>query len=385
MKREPIDSGVTADQIDRYLAGGCDPDEATRVRTYLTSHPALERYHRALRLALQPAFDRTTIDAERSFAALNPSNGTPTTSTSHRVLVPDETSVPVYRRAPRSRGHARWARVSLFTGAALGMVLLIGSHLRRASSAVSDTIASRTYRTGAGRQAILTLGDGSRVTLAAQTTLVVSPEFGAQTRTVALTGEAYFEVAPGTRVPFLVRTGGVTTRVLGTAFDVKRYRDDPYVRVVVASGRVSSGGQRAPVILSAGTLGRVTDSTALATTVPDASVYTSWMRGRLAFWNTPVSDVLRTVGQWYGLEFRLADTTLASREVTVTLDHKSEAEAIRILNLLLDVTPTFGASGTGTVSDTSTRIITLHPRHRTGARPRRDISDSLFPFKEVGR
>ena len=98
---------------------------------------------------------------------------------------------------------------------------------------------ARQYQTGVMQRAIVRLADGSRVTLAPQTTLTVASGFGADTRTVSLRGEAYFDVASGSRAPFIVNAGHVRARVLGTAFDVRSYTDEHDVRLAVVSGRIS--------------------------------------------------------------------------------------------------------------------------------------------------
>jgi ferric-dicitrate binding protein FerR (iron transport regulator) len=213
------------------------------------------------------------------------------------------------------------------------------------------------------------------VTLAPRTTLIVPRGFVAQTRNVSLVGQARFEVGSFTGAPFTVRTGAITTRVLGTVFDVTRYPTDAAVQVVVSAGKVVTGATRM-VTVAAGQIARVTDSTAVASTVSNLRDYTEWTEGRVRFHERPVRDVLATVGRWYGLEFRLSDSTLAGQHITATFSARSTADAIAKLSLLLNAS--------AAVHDT---VVTFHTTTQSEIRPARPRrSDLMKPSTlEVGR
>ncbi|MEI7583565.1 FecR family protein [Runella sp.] len=83
------------------------------------------------------------------------------------------------------------------------------------------------------------LSDGSVVTLKKGSKLQVSTDFGVQTRTVFLTGEAFFEVQKDPQRPFIVYAGGIVTKVLGTSFTIRAYKDETKTLVAVRTGRVT--------------------------------------------------------------------------------------------------------------------------------------------------
>ncbi|GEO06119.1 anti-sigma factor [Adhaeribacter aerolatus] len=83
------------------------------------------------------------------------------------------------------------------------------------------------------------LPDGSKIWLQENSSLAVADNFGQIKRAVTLTGEAFFEVAKDTNRPFVIKTNGVITRVLGTSFNIKAYEKDPNVEVQVVTGKVS--------------------------------------------------------------------------------------------------------------------------------------------------
>ena len=96
--------------------------------------------------------------------------------------------------------------------------------------------------TARGEQRMLTLDDGSIVTLNTDTELDI--DFSAHTRQISLRrGEALFQVARDPSRPFIVRAGAGYARALGTRFNVVADQDN--VTVSVLEGRVEVAPQLA--------------------------------------------------------------------------------------------------------------------------------------------
>lgn len=247
----------------------------------------------------------------------------------------------------------------------------------------STPVVYASYATRDGQIAHLTLDDGSRVTLAPNTTLGVSRGFATR-RDITVRGEAYFDVARQA-TPFVVHTGSVATRVLGTSFDVRRYPSDSSVRVAVVSGKVSVTG-RYGVTLAAGELGRVSDSTFATKSTDGVTAATGWVAGTLAFREVPASELLDAVGHWYGLEFDVTDSALVRRPVVATLvSGETRADALELISKVLNVTMTFTDTNRGVT------IVTLRPARGDGsahvAPSERRVRREPFPVQtpEVGR
>ncbi len=83
------------------------------------------------------------------------------------------------------------------------------------------------------------LPDGSNVILQPRSLIKFSTLFNVSMREVNLEGEAFFEVVHSKDKPFLVYAHDITTRVLGTSFTVRSFREDKQVMVVVKTGKVS--------------------------------------------------------------------------------------------------------------------------------------------------
>lgn len=276
--------------------------------------------------------------------------------------------------APHTLGRSR-SRWVLTGGLIAGGVIawIVGAH----TTPQSPTI-TRNYATATGQQAVVSLDDGTRVTLAPRTTLRLI-DFGARARTVLLDGQAYFEVSRQSSVPFVVRAGTVRTRVLGTTFGVRHYTDDPTVRVVVKDGKVVVNAGVTPlrdVVVTAGYVGDATDSTVRVQTVERMDTELGWINDELVFNDKPVSEVLNTLTRWYGYGFRTGDPTLLQRHVTIGVSTRSSTKALATLRRVLNVN--LAASG-----DTIT-LTPLRGPAKAGPHPEKSY-DVFSPTREVGR
>jgi ferric-dicitrate binding protein FerR (iron transport regulator) len=359
------------DLILRYLAGRLTADEAEPVRAYLAQSDQRRGTVQGLRTALA-AHDIDGAPPDRDAALrvfLERLN--------REFPVAGRTS-GIYRSAGGifsgqtlrkgvGLGRQTLWQLSFWIGGIGAVILLaLGIHGRMPSS------MPIAYTTHTAEQRTVHLADGTRVVLAPQSQLTVSADFGTKTRTVSLLGEAYFDITQSAGHPFLVHTGRVSTRVLGTTFDIRHYRGDTSVQIAVQSGKVVVQGRGAPFTLSSGKMACVTDSTIVVKTVGDSDRYADWTTGRLVFDETPLPMMLTALGRWYGYEFRVNDSVLVSQHVSAEFKVSDPAEMMLVLKSALGVTLTFHGN-----------VITLTPQHEIHrARPRLDV---FTPSVEIGR
>lgn len=86
---------------------------------------------------------------------------------------------------------------------------------------------------------LITLADGSTLRLTPGSSVRYPSQFAADKREVLLEGEAFFTVQKMPTRPFLVYTGKVVTKVLGTSFTVKMLGAAKQVAVEVVTGKVA--------------------------------------------------------------------------------------------------------------------------------------------------
>lgn len=370
----PNGTGVSWEQLDRYWAGECSPEESVRIAQILARDPAHAAAADAYlqRAAGMPA---PRLDMAESWARMRINIEGPERG---------RLASPSTRRQPGRGVWTRFRSRPVIAGIGLAMMAVVAVMLlpRRGSEwrlgiEADPTHPTARYATAMGQTAMITLLDGTRVTLAPHSTLSVPTQFGAFTRTVVLQGEAYFAVNRSTTIPFQVQTGAVTTRVLGTAFDVRRYADDRETQVAVTTGKVvvaASTVARPSLTLVAGTVGTITDSTAAMTSTDSAARYTAWTSGMLVFHDVAATEILAALRRWYGYEFRVMDSTVVEQVVTAAFSTRSSAEALSNLKLILNADLSIDGN-----------VITLRAgrRSRHSARERRQYI--VNPHTEVGR
>src|SRR5581483_3924436 len=123
-------------------------------------------------------------------------------------------------RGARRRAWAIAASVVFAMAGGLWMARHTGAWVgwRGASTPVAPP---REYTTKRAQLAQVRLSDGTTVTLAAESRLIVPADYGRAHRTVTLDGEAYFEVVHNDSTPFVVHAGSGVVRDLGTTFAVR--------------------------------------------------------------------------------------------------------------------------------------------------------------------
>lgn len=89
-----------------------------------------------------------------------------------------------------------------------------------------------------GERSKVVLPDGSTVQLNGGSQLKFSPAFRSGKGTVLLEGEAFFDVAHDPSRPFVVETGNLQIKVLGTRFNVSSYPDDKTITTYLEEGKV---------------------------------------------------------------------------------------------------------------------------------------------------
>ena len=150
----------------------------------------------------------------------------------------------------------------------------------------------------------LVLADGTRVHLNSGSSLEFPSRFARERRTVRISGEAYFEVAGNAEWPFVVETGEMGVRVLGTEFNVKSYADEPGVQTTLVEGSVAIlRGGKAVRTLEPGEQSYYEKGAGSVTVERvDTEVFTAWKDGIFYFKDMPLEEILRTLARWYDVE-----------------------------------------------------------------------------------
>lgn len=271
-----------------------------------------------------------------------------------RMLTRLQASEPVVRPLwAGGRSFVRWVAAASVLVAAGLIWWRLGTSTE---SVISRQQNSVTLPDDATQQAVnqtkqplsLRLPDGSQVTLSPGSTLTYPATFGDTSREVSLIGEAFFNVVRNPAKPFAVYTDAIVTRVLGTSFLVRAYRQDRQVSVSVRTGKVSVYNVRTfqaeskvaanGVILTPNqqvTL-RQTDGSIARSLVEKPLPLPTETNNALDFENRPVSEVIDALAKTYGIPIVYNKERLSQCRVTVTLENDPLYTQLDLLSKLID-------------------------------------------------
>ena len=164
-----------------------------------------------------------------------------------------------------------------------------------------------------GRKSTIHLSDGSTIYLNAESSITYPQKFSDSLRIVELKGEAFFEVSHDKIKPFIVRTGSIDVRVLGTSFNVQAFEEMDNTVVSLSSGKVELEGHRgnpntndSVVLLPGQSINYNNKNNAFGeVSTFDPVLEFGWKDGILAFDNASVSEVVETLERWYNVDIQL--------------------------------------------------------------------------------
>ncbi len=204
------------------------------------------------------------------------------------------------------------------------------------------------------------LPDGSKVWLNAESTLKFSVPFPKDIRNVDLLGEAFFEVTKNQKKPFVVHSGNVEVKVLGTRFDCKAFVEDKNIEVILEEGKVSLNSNVAlgkeESMLRPGDRA-VIDKATGETKILNENIgkYIAWHAGKLVFDNTSMADVALMLERWYGVEVVVLDKNILNYRFTTTFDNESIFHVIELLSLSSPIQMNYVQALIGKDNKTQTR------------------------------
>ncbi|MBC9930908.1 FecR family protein [Chitinophaga qingshengii] len=247
------------------------------------------------------------------------------------ALPPEQ--APLIQRPVKRLSFLRRAAIWTILVSALGTIGIY--QYRKQSTTTSMAMANLEKQNPKGQRAVITLADGSVIHLGADSKLEYPEIFKGPTREITLIGEAFFEISEDAAHPFIVHTGTVRTRVLGTSFKINAFKGTPLM-VAVATGKVQvEHADRKPVaVLTPGQ--QVTwnpaDQQAAIAEMPVADI-AGWKNARLAFNNNTLAEVAEVLERWYNVTIQFKHAVTAEKRITVTLSaNRPLEETLRVLS-----------------------------------------------------
>jgi transmembrane sensor len=167
----------------------------------------------------------------------------------------------------------------------------------------------------------LTLIDGTKVWMNAESSLKYFTSIGSGERRVEITGECYFEAAHDALKPFIVKDVNRNTevQVLGTHFNVNTYADEPVMKVTLLEGSVKVLKGTAVSILKPGQQAQISNDIKVVNNV-DVEEVMAWKNGKFAYNNTDLETIMRQMARWYDVDVVYKDKITDRYTVTTARD-----------------------------------------------------------------
>ncbi len=255
--------------------------------------------------------------------------------------VQSQMDTPV-RRFSWRRYAAAAAVLALLAAGGLWYAFSGGAAVQRGLILSKKGAAQITARNNGTAPKTVYLTDGTRITLSKNSSLEYSNLLEGEKREVYLSGEAFFEVAGDAQRPFLVYSGDIVTKVLGTSFRVK---EDDKITVAVKTGKVAvsrqkeSGAEELILLPNEQVVFNRQANTLNKTAVADASLLQSPVTSAtLSFDEAPVTQVLDSLAAMYTVNIQYNRAQLAKCMVTVSLEQESLQDKLEILCKVLGAT-----------------------------------------------
>jgi transmembrane sensor len=202
------------------------------------------------------------------------------------------------------------------------------------------------YRTTVGERRVITLADGSKLSLDANSEVTV--RYAAHERSLhLLSGQARFDVAHDKSRPFTVVAGSQKVIATGTAFNIEMA--GPRVLVTLIEGHVvvldesgSSQGTLTPawprrIELKAGQ--QLSTGPAVPPEIFQANIQrvTAWTNGQLMFDDEPLSSVVDRLNRYSGTHIVIDDPRVGAMKISGVFNAGDAAGFVEIVSHYLPV------------------------------------------------
>lgn len=215
-------------------------------------------------------------------------------------------------------------------------------HLNGQMNGLADRQIMQRVVATPGSRVHFILPDQSEVWLNSESSLEFPVTLNVQEqRKVKLTGQGYFNIAPDKKHPFLVETGALTIRVLGTSFDVSSYTDDQMMSSTLEEGSIALLDLKGDEVarLKPGQKAILDKETRkLSIEKVDTRLTTSWKDGKLMFRDTPLPEVTKQLERWFNCAIHV-DPDLMNSEIlyTATIQDETLGEVLKMIEISTSV------------------------------------------------
>ncbi|CAG4994389.1 hypothetical protein DYBT9275_01381 [Dyadobacter sp. CECT 9275] len=309
--------------IAKYLTGECSLDEMSFMETWLED----EENH-LLFQQLESAWRNQQIPENNSFSL-------------ERGLHVLHSRMAAQKQQAAENRILSISANAWFMAASIILILGIAFNFYKGMITARPALAFEQKVTGNYDVIKITLPDSSTVWLNKKSILTYPVVFEGDLREVTLVGEAFFEIKPNKEKPFIVKSKGISTRVLGTSFNVRSYPDEKDGEVSVMTGKVEVNTESINGSVPASS--KITPMQKLVVDTQNAQTYTSivrlnniaaWRLDPLAFRDNTYEEVAKSLEDRYGKKIRILNSKLRGCRVMASFNRDARlADILKLLSI----------------------------------------------------
>lgn len=175
------------------------------------------------------------------------------------------------------------------------------------------------------------LPDGSTILLNENSSIQYNQLiFNNTTREVTLKGEAYFDIKRDETKPFIVHTGKVETKVLGTAFNINAYSNLNKIEVTVTRGKVQVGDQEKIYgVITPNQQIKINKNTLVYEQITiDSTIAVGWKSKYLIFDNINIEEAIAQISAKYKVPIILLNEKIKKCKITATFLNEEDLDHV---------------------------------------------------------
>lgn len=318
-------SEISEALIKKYLKGACNKEEAEMVETWY------EKTGSSLSAKEVAQIRNNELLKHRMLRNIKMRSG---------LQLNSSETVPLKKRAShQSYTYGRWMGAAAVVLVAFVYVLL-GDKVINLFGSKELVLVQNVNKTVLKHQ----LPDGSMLWLAPQSSLQYVGKFEEEVREITMQGDVFFEVAKDPKRPFVINSGALRTKVLGTSFRIRAAQGkEEEVSVVTGMVAVShtesnettieKANEKQEVLLTADQKVRFNNREAqlIKTKETPRSSVRMWKKRSISFEDKPLGDIMRLLDSTFNVHINFQDKSL--EKYTLTADF-SQLNLISIMEII---------------------------------------------------
>ena len=181
-----------------------------------------------------------------------------------------------------------------------------------------------------------TIPDGSVVTLNKSSSLSYPSKFNKGSRNVVLKGEAFFNVVPDKKKPFIVTVNDLQVTVVGTSFNIKSLNGITEVVVETGTVRISRAQNAIELRANEKLIVNASDSVLEKEEVED-QLYKYYRTKEFVCDETPLWKLVQVINEAYNSKVVIGNPAIRDMSITTTFHNESLEQVLNVIGITFNI------------------------------------------------